>query len=39
MTGNKHILTITETMLGGSFPAGQFLLNSYSDLFRIGQKC
>ena len=35
ITGNIDILMISETNLGSSFPTGQFLINGYSELFRI----
>ena len=33
--GNIYILVISETKLDSSFPAGQFLINDYSEPFRI----
>ena len=35
ITGNIDILTISETKLDSCFPTGQFLINGYSDPFRI----
>ena len=35
ITGNIDILMISETKLGNSFPTGQFLINGYSEPFRI----
>ena len=36
--GNIYILVISETKLDSSFPAGQFLINDYSEPFRIDRK-
>ena len=38
ITGNIGILMISETKLDSSFPTGQFLINGYSELFRIDRK-
>ena len=35
ITGNIGILMISETKLDSSFPTGQFLINGYSEPFRI----
>ena len=35
ITGNIDILMISETKLDSSFPTGQFLINGYSESFRI----
>ena len=35
ITGNIDILMISETKLDSSFPTGQFLINGYSEPFRI----
>ena len=35
ITGNIDILMISETKLDSSFPIGQFLINGYSEPFRI----
>ena len=35
ITGNIDILMISETKLDSCFPTGQFLINDYSDPFRI----
>ena len=35
ITGNIDILMISGTKLGSSFPTGQFLINGYSEPFRI----
>ena len=37
ITWNIDILIISETKLDTSFPTGQFLINGYSELFRIDQ--
>ena len=37
ITGNIDILMILETKLDSSFPTGQFLVNGYSEPFRIDQ--
>ena len=37
ITWNIDILMISETKLDTSFPTGQFLINGYSELFRIDQ--
>ena len=38
ITGNIGILMISETKLDSSFPTGQFLINGYSEPFRIDRK-
>ena len=35
ITRNIDILMISETKLDSSFPTGQFLINGYSEPFRI----
>ena len=35
ITGNIDILMISETKLDSSFPTGQFLINGYSEPFKI----
>ena len=35
ITGNIDILIILKTKLDSSFPTNQFLINGYSELFRI----
>ena len=35
ITGNIDILMILETKLDSSFPTGQFLINGYSEPFKI----
>ena len=38
ITRNIDILMISETKLDSSFPTGQFLINGYSEPFRIDRK-
>ena len=39
ITGNVDILMISETKLDNSFPEGQFLIEGYSEPYRIDRNC